>query len=447
MATKINKSELKESQNTEFKSSWRDDYLKTLAAFANSDGGSLYIGLNDKGTPVPLTKTKKLLEDIPNKCNDKIGILPKVDLLILDSLEVIKVTVEKQDAPISYNGRFYSRTGSTTQELNGSSLTQFLMKKSVTPWDEAIEPSATIEDIDEDTIEHFKKLAKNRAPFISTESSIEVLLEKLNLMHKKKIRRAAILLFGKNPKAYYPGAVIRIGKFLSDTDLEATEEIDGNLFQQIERCIETFRNKFNLLKVEGYKGAVREERFVYPPDAIREAIINAILHKDYSGVHSQFLISENALEIWNPGRLPDGITSSSLSEPHRSIPRNRLIADIFFKANLIESWGRGTLKIVESCRENKISPPIFQEESNGFKLSLIKDRFMSRSFSEKYSLNDRQLEILRKFQNHQDFAASEIKDLFSEISDATLRRDLSDLVEKSLLSAEGQNKQRRYAVL
>lgn len=119
----------KESQRVEYKQNWRDDCLKVVSAFANSGGGVLFIGLDDQGTPTGLKNIKKLLEDIPNTIRNKLGILSSVELNRESKEEIIKITVTPSSVPISYNGKYYLRSGSTAQELHGKDLADFLIKK------------------------------------------------------------------------------------------------------------------------------------------------------------------------------------------------------------------------------------------------------------------------------------------------------------------------------
>ena len=137
----------KENHIIEFKTSWRDEYLKWVCAFANSDGGRLIIGFDDKGKPIGVENSKKLLEDLPNKCRDILGIMPSVELEKKKGKDIITIKVEHSYAPISYHGRFYVRSGCTIQELKGKDLTRFLISKSGKDWDEYVVESACIDDI------------------------------------------------------------------------------------------------------------------------------------------------------------------------------------------------------------------------------------------------------------------------------------------------------------
>jgi len=162
----------KESQTVEYKQTWRNDCLKAVSAFANSDGGMLIIGFDDRGKPSGLKNAKKLLEDIPNTIRNKLGIIPSVEL---DKKDIIKVTVAPSSVPISYNGKYYLRSGSTVQELQGKELADFLFKKTGSTWDNVFEEQADIKELDNDSIEKFKNFAIDRIPSISKEGDIKTL--------------------------------------------------------------------------------------------------------------------------------------------------------------------------------------------------------------------------------------------------------------------------------
>ncbi len=177
----------KENQHTEFKQSWRDEFLKTICAFGNTQGGILYLGVDDDGTIVGLENVKKLLEDLPNKILNFIGIVCDIKIKKEKALEYITIKVNAYTIPVSYKGKFFARSGSTTQELNGIELQNFLLNRNGFAWESLIEDRATLKDIDTGTIKRFKELAAERFPAASKEKSIVNLLEKLRLLNKGKL--------------------------------------------------------------------------------------------------------------------------------------------------------------------------------------------------------------------------------------------------------------------
>jgi len=233
-----------ETQNVEFKSSWRDEYLKVICAFSNSDGGILLIGLNDNGKPTGVKNLRKLLEDLPNKIRSKLGVTPSVEVENRDETDIIKITVQPQVVAVSYNGRYYLRSGSNNFELEANELIEFLLKKRGKSWDEIVENEADYDDINQDTVEEFKRRARDRVPSISVEKDYKMILKKLGLVEENKLNRAAVLLFGKNPQAFHLNAYLKIGKFRSVTDILTSDLVKGNLFEQLDNALEILRTKY-----------------------------------------------------------------------------------------------------------------------------------------------------------------------------------------------------------
>ena len=433
-----------ESQTTEFKPSWRDEYLKVICAFANTDGGKLIIGTDDNGSPIGVKNSKKLLEDLPNKILDILGIIPKTKLDKQKGKDIITVEVEHSYAPISYHGKFYIRSG-TTQELKGRELTRFLISKSGKRWDEYVEERATIKDINFETIDRFKQMSVKRLPLIKDENDHVKILQKLNLLGNGKLKRAGILLFGKNPKRFWTSAYIKVGKFLTNTDIVSSDDVEGNLFEQVEKTIELLRTKYLISKIR-FEGIYRKEELEYPEEALREAIINAVIHRDYIGAHTQLKVYTDKIILWNDGSLPNEIKIEDLKKDHHSKPRNELLADVFFKAGLIEAWGRGTIKITDECKDAGLPEPEFKEEFGGFAVYFYKDIYAD-NILRKLGLNNRQLEAVKYIKERGDINLSNFKKLIQNVSEKTLYRDLQELVSKKILREIGEKKGRKYELI
>ena len=151
-----------ESQTTEFKRIWQDDYLKTICAFANTQGGSLYLGVDDQGEVVGVDNLNELLETLPNKVNNRLGVLIDIKAHQQQGRSYLEMRVPATYAPVSLSGKFYQRSGSNTLELNGGNLTNFLLKKYGKTWDDVAVDNFTLEDINLDTVEAFKNWARKR---------------------------------------------------------------------------------------------------------------------------------------------------------------------------------------------------------------------------------------------------------------------------------------------
>lgn len=362
-----------ESQNIEWKRSWKDDYLKWVCGFSNAQGGKIIIGKDDKGRITHLENARRLLEEIPNKIKSVLGLTVDVNLQQTEEGNYLEIVVVPQSVPVSLRGRYYYRSGSTKTELTGASLNEFLIKKSGSTWDAAIESRGQLEDIDSTSIQAFVKDARkaNRLPDSTNLSSTE-LLEKLRLIQDNTVTNAALVLFGKDPVRFYPGTSVRIGRFGStDTDLRFQEVIEGNLIHCLRETISLLDTKF-LIKPVRFEGIQRIEEDQYPLAALREILLNALVHRRYqSGVHTQIRVYDDHISFWNDGPLPEELPVSALLGLHSSRPRNPLIADVCFKAGYIDSWGRGIEKITEACRDADLPSPLFEDIDGGVRVTLF----------------------------------------------------------------------------
>ena len=431
-----------ETQNIEYKPSWRDEYLKVIVAFANADGGELIIGVDDNGNPIGVEKSKKLLEDIPNKIRNKLGIIPSVKIEKVEDKDIIHIFIKPSSVSISHNGKYYIRSGSNNFELKGEELTNFLIEKSGKTWDEFIEEKAGFNDIDLKTIDEFKKYAVDRIPSIVAEKDYQIILEKLNLQGDKKLKKAAILLFAKNPQRFYPAAYLKIGKFLTKTEIQSSDIVEGSLFEQITNALEILRTKYLISKIK-FEGIHRREILEYPYEALREAIINALIHRNYIGASSiQIRVYSDRLVIMNEGKLPPEVPVEKLKTEHLSKPRNTLLADVFYKAGFIESWGRGTIKIMEKCLEQGLPDPDFEEEHRVMKVVFYKDKFTEENLK-KLGISERQIKAVMYVKEKGKITNKEYREL-TGLSDEGARLDLIELSKRNLIQPIGKGRSAHY---
>ncbi len=360
---------MKESQNIEFKQSWRDEYLKWICGFANAQGGELYIGLNDKGSVVGLADARRLLEDIPNKIQAILGIICDIDLKKDNGLDYLKITVEPHSFPVSYKGQYHYRSGSTKQELKGSALDQFIMRKQGKHWDSVPVPRMGIKDLDLRCIEEFRQIAVNQQRLDETSlgETIPDFLERLKLLDEKNnyLTRAAVLLFSRHPEYRVGGAFVKIAYFQNEADIIFQDVIEGDLFSQADRVLDLIMTKYTRALIS-YKGSIRHDTPPVPKAALREAIHNAIVHKDYgSSIPIQIRVYGNKIRMWNASVLPEGWTLEKLIGNHSSKPYNPDIAAAFFRTGRTESWGRGIENIFTACRNAGVPDPVYELEING----------------------------------------------------------------------------------
>ncbi|HCY43113.1 MAG TPA: transcriptional regulator [Prolixibacteraceae bacterium] len=366
---------MEENQHIEWKETWKDEYLKWVCGFANAQGGILVIGKNDKDELIGLKKAKLLLEEIPNKIKDILGVIADVDLKNENGLDYLEIRVEAYPYPVNYKGQYHYRSGSTKQELTGSALNSFLLKKYGIHWDGVPVPNLLPEMLEKSAFTLFteKAVRSNRLDKeILTESRISI-LEKLHLFEGAYIKRAAALLFYEDPEQFVTGAYIKIGFFRTDSDLVYQDEIHGNLFQQVDKTIDLLLTKYMKAYIS-YEGIQRVEQYLFPAPALREALLNAIVHKDYSsGNPLQISVYENQIIFWNAGKLPEELSIESLQRKHPSIPNNPHIASAFFRAGYIEAWGRGIEKINNECITAKVPVPEFNYLFGGMMITFKTD--------------------------------------------------------------------------
>ena len=432
-----------EQQNIEYKSSWHEDYLKWICGFANAQGGRIYIGKDDTGKTVGVEDYKRLMDEIPNKIKNLIGITAEVNLLQEDGKNFIEIIVQPYSVPISLRGRYYYRSGSVKQELTGAALNEFLLKRAGLTWDEVVEPRATFADIDEETFRLYLQMAKEkgRMPDIAGLTT-EQIFEKLRLSENGQLKRAAIIMFGKDPVRFYPGAFVKIGRFgKSDTDLRFQEVEEGNLIVLLRNVLEQLNNKFLIRPIE-FEGMYRIEKHEYPVPAIREMLLNALIHRIYMGVFVQIRVYDDKISIWNDGKLPEGINLEKLKQPHSSKPRNLIIADVCFKGGLIDAWGRGTVKIIETCLEMGLPEPELIERDGGFLVTLFKNNYTEEQLV-KHGLNARQVKAVLYVKENGKITNKEYQ-ILNKTTIKTSFRDLEELLNLNILQKLGENRGTYY---
>jgi len=236
--------------------------------------------------------------------------------------------------------------------------------------------------------------------------------------------------------------VVKIGKFLTDTDIQTTDIVGGNLFQQVENSLEILRTKYLHSQIS-FEGIHRRDILEYPYEALREATINAIIHRDYSGLsQTQIRVYSDKLIIMNEGSLPPEITVEDLKRNHLSKPRNRLLADVFYFAGFIEAWGRGTLKIVEKCRDQGLPKPEFQNDHGVMSVIFFKDRW-NEKYLHQLELNERQIKAVQYIKEYGKITNSDYQNI-NNVSERTALRDLDDLMRKEIVLKKGQKKGTHY---
>ena len=437
-----------EHQTIEWKQSWRKEYLKWICGYANAQGGTLYIGKDDDGNVVGVEDSKKLLEDIPNGITSGMGIIADVNLHTENGLDFIEINVDKYPSLISYHGKYYYRSGSTMHEITGAELDRKLLMSQGKTWDGIPIPKLKVEDLSQEAIKYFKEKAVIKGRLSKEDVAVpdDILMENLHLIDENGyLIRAAMLAFYPDPEKWVTGSYIKIGFFgESDSDLKYQDEIHGPLIMQVDRAVDLVYTKY-LKAYISYEGIFRKEQFMFHRDGFREILLNACVHKNFSGCTPiQISVYNDKIYIWNDGIMPLKLqTTEQLFKKHSSKPFNPKLANIFFLSGMIEAWGRGFDKIKAACDEYEGELPEYDISEDGIMvyckacdayISLMKEDMQGKQGAGEVEEEDMRNRILEFCKIPR--SPKEIMDFAGIKSKSTLKRKYMDT-----LMAEGKLKQ------
>jgi len=366
---------------------------------------------------------------LPNKITSVLGIVAAVNLHETEQGDYIEIVVEQHPNPVNCRGEYHYRSGSTKQELKGAALDKFLLQKYGRKWDSVTVPNVSVADLKQDTFEFFKVkgIKSNRIDESSKNDVPAQVLENLKLTENGFLKRAALLLFHPDPEKFVTGAYIKIGFFRTDSDLLFQDEIHGNLFEQVEETMKLLLTKYTKALIS-YEGISRVETYEYPKEALREALLNAITHKDYAGCTPiQISVYADKIMLWNEGQLPENWTVKNLLSKHSSRPYNPDIANAFFRSGYVEAWGRGIEKITEQCVAAGLPEPLFSPDGSDFWVVFKKNIYNKEDLS-KLGLNDRQVKAVLYVREKGKITNSEFQKL-NNISRRTATDELTKLVD------------------
>lgn len=436
-----------EGEELELKREWSDRALEDLAAFVNTRGGLLMIGVTDDGQVMGVHADDREVQRLANIITSRLGITPSIRIEEINQKTVITIRVEPVRGLVSYNGRYLRRVGSTNRDFSREELARHIIERSGTSWDSLLS-DWTLEQVDPSALEHFAKLAQSRLPQVGA-ASPERLLQNLQLLHEGRLTNAAVLLFGKHPQRRFPTAQLRIGLFRGLTEILDSHDFQGTLWQQLDGAMERFRQvlkvRFDIRVDEpSLAGLQRREIWEYPLEALREAVINALIHRDYTiPADIQIRLYEDRLEVWNVGELLPPLTPESLRGAHGSVLRNPLLAQAFYFAGLIERWGTGTTRIIDRCIEQGLPEPEFENWQGGLRVTFLKDPYTEERLRA-VGLNDRQIRAVRYVKEKGSISNTAYQEL-NRVSKRTASEELSDLVQKGVLEKTGGQRGRGTA--
>lgn len=436
-----------ENINIEYESKFDiQKILKTVCAFLNSEGGWVLIGYSGKKV-IRLEDIDEKLKRLEIAVLNEIMPQPLVYITeeIFQGEKLILLNIHKgSNSPYSYYGEYYIRIGSSTRKANNDQLSLLLRtsKSQTSTWEKINTTDATIDDLDRKEIKATIEEAKIKDKGKSLPDSIDGFLSYFKMLDYSFVSNAAMLLFGKNPTRFIPQCRVRItampygkeGRNFSDEVF-----IEDNLFVSYGRIIDYFTKNLPLISEFNPKTGHRQTAPKYPNEALREAVINAIVHRDYSDFSGDVTVNiyTDKAEIINSGEIPANIiTKDNKILPHHSVLRNPTIAHVFHLRGKMEKVGRGLSLIKNQFIEEGYKSPEWESKGGYTTLTL---------YTESEPLNDRMNEYLSRLKKGNSFTSKEYEQYFSgNISEKTARNDISFLVRSKYVMKEGQGPSTKY---
>ena len=412
---------------------------KEIAAFANSEGGRIFLGVSDdnkiKGIEVN-NKLKSQIQDIANNCD------PPARISFEEFDKVLIIHVKKgKDKPYRCSSGFYLRQGPNSQKMKTKDIKDMIFAEGNVKFDESINEDFDFKDFDNKIFDDYLR----RAGIKKTIGRNGILFN-LGVINKdRKISNSGVLFFSKSPKKYFINAYVTCARYDGTDKVDVLDrmDIESNLIAQVEESIKFIRR--NTRTSYKIKDIEREEIPEYPLEALREAIINAVMHRDYfeRGANVQIDIFDDGIQISNVGSLIPPLNRENLGQI--AVRRNPMIAELFHRIKFVEKIGSGLRRIKDECKKHgKIS---FEIETNGYFISIFKLKVGERvgeRVGEK--LTENQIMMLEEISKDQFISAPELSNKVG-ISKRKIEENIAKLKQKGLLKRIGPAKGGYWKIL
>ncbi|HLF00377.1 MAG TPA: ATP-binding protein [Anaerolineales bacterium] len=426
-----------------------------LVAFANSDGGTVVVGADEKGRVTQGLYPDEIegtLKAASRKCRPVIPV--HWEQMEAPGGAVFAISVARSpELHALEDGRVLIRMGVDNRPLAGDQIRQLAATKSSGDFEAEAVPGATRDDLDDEVISEFVEKRGVRQKRAVVGEPDEVLREIHALDFQGKPTTGGILLFGKNPQQFFPQSGIVFVKFIGTeprgedglAGYGRREEINGPVARIIERAWQIIYEEMAMGAV--VKGLERQDITEYPPFAVREALVNAVCHRDYRlrGRRIEIRMYSDRMEVISPGGLPGFITVDNLVEEHFS--RNPRVVSGLFQWGYIEELGLGIDRMIEELVQAGHQPPKFKDQPYSFTVTLFNTRERKAAPSTgawQKSMNERQARALTYIREHGSITNRDYQTLCSDVSPETLRIDLADLVDRGILLKVGAKKGTYY---
>ncbi|MCD8286959.1 MAG: putative DNA binding domain-containing protein [Clostridia bacterium] len=349
------------TERISYRCKWRTECLRTLCGFANAWGGTLYIGVNPKGEVTGLSQEycEFVLREIPDTIRGALHIIPEITVLEEEGLRYIAIRVGLSFVPVAYNGVCYMRRKVRrkiiTQAMSDREVEEILLGRGAATWDAVTGPLWRDRDLDSGAIKAYRLAAERKD---KTDLGDIEYLESLHLKKGERYTRAAALMFTEHPEYWIREAYIKAGFFDEDGSVLYQEKVTGPIYRQSWEALQVILSRYMRL----YKKVLP-----FPVKAVEEALLNAVVHKDYSAEDPiQVRVTKDSVRIMNRGGLPGSWNTAALADVHVAEPRNRLIAELFSRAGYAGGWGMGIEKMRTACEKAGLPAPRYSVSSFGF---------------------------------------------------------------------------------
>lgn len=427
-----------------------NEIIETIIAFFNTEGGKIFVGISKTGELLGIQIGKGTIENLTNQISQHTDpkIYPRITVEKIENKSIIIIEIkESADKLILAFGRPYKRVGKSTVKMSKEEYERRILEKYKEKlyFDSQVCKEAKLKDINEEKLKWFiKEAKKHRALDIDEDLPIYEILKRLKLIKDGKLTNAAILLFGKNPQQFFLQSIVKAIRFKGrdvSEDMIDFKTIETDVLTQLEKAEDfIFEHIPKEARIEEGK-LQRQEKWLYPPKAIREALANALSHRNYeTTANVQIRIFDDRLEIWNPGCLPQGMTIEKLRTKHDSIPRNHLIFRAFFWIKYVEEVGTGTNKIIKWCKEWELPEPNFEETGTSFVLT-FRRHFIDENILE--SLNERQKKAIEYLKQNKYITNRDYRKI-NEIGKVISVKELNFMVKKDIVKKVGKGRALKY---
>lgn len=356
-----------EGVRLEFKSSFQKEVIEALTAFVNTQGGVILVGVSDAGKVVGVNVEVETIQTWINQCkqNTSPSVIPDIDLIEFEGKTVAAFNVgEYPVKPVSCKGRYFKRVGNANHQMSATEISDAHIKLINSSWDYHPDPEHSIASISASKVQSF-------ADAVGVKGSFEAVLDKFELVKQGRPTFGCHLLFSKNDVFL---STIEAGLFASQTIIKDSITSRDTLIDQVERIMGYIVKHTN--KAYIITGSPRrEERWDYPMDAIREIVINMIVHRDYrSSNDSTIKIFDDRIEFFNPGNLLDDLTVEKIRTGYyKSYLRNKQIASIFKELELIEKYGSGVRRVIDAFVAYGLPEPVIEATQGGVAVTVYKE--------------------------------------------------------------------------